>query len=77
MILILFTGVIVAGWICNFMIKPKAASIYQLAKYYLMFVLLTCMSTWLFYFGGIKNALALKLLALILKWGFYIGPLVV
>jgi uncharacterized membrane protein YphA (DoxX/SURF4 family) len=74
--LLIFIGIIILGGLLSLAIKPKARVIYAMAIGYIILAIIPSISTWIFYFVGIKDGPVLKMLSFIMSWGGMLGHLV-
>lgn len=74
--LLIFIGIIILGGLLSFATKPKADVVYRLDTGYIILTLIISISTWVFYFAGIKDGPVLKILSFIMSWGGMLGHLV-
>ncbi|HLX65982.1 MAG TPA: DoxX family protein [Puia sp.] len=68
MSIILYLGCLLAGFLISLFWKPADRVVTGLSKVYLYLVLLSVVSTWIFYFAGIKNAPVLRIISEELSW---------
>ena len=66
--IIIYLGALLAGFGLNVFWKHGYACANKLARLYLWIVLLLAVSTWIYYFAGIKNETALQVMSHALKW---------
>jgi hypothetical protein len=66
--IIIYLGALLAGFGLNVFWKHGYAWANKLARLYLCIVLLLAVSTWIYYFAGIKNETALQVISHALKW---------
>jgi len=67
---------LIIGGLLNFILKPKAKIVYNLAIGYIFLELFLSISTWVYYFAGIKNELIIQILSELLEWGKSLGYLI-
>lgn len=68
MYIILYLGTLLAGLGLNIFWKSGYEWVNKLARFYLCIVLLLAVSTWIYYFAGIKNETVLQVMSQALKW---------
>jgi putative oxidoreductase len=73
--ILLYVAVLITGGLLNFIFKLKSSIVYTLANVNIVLSLLIVISSWLFYFAGIKNAFFIGALLFLLDWGKSAGHL--
>jgi putative oxidoreductase len=73
---LLIIGVIIIGGLLNFMVKPGGRAVYNVAVAYIVLAVLVSITSWVFYFAGIKNGAVNNILGLAANWGKYPGRLI-
>jgi putative oxidoreductase len=66
--IIIYFGTLLTGFGLNIFWKHRYERVDILARFYLWIVLLSAVSTWIYYFAGIKNETALQVMSHALKW---------
>ena len=66
--IIIYLSALLVGFGLSIFWKPGYKWVNKLAKFYLWLVVLLAVSTWIYYFTGIKNGTALQVMSLALNW---------
>lgn len=74
--ILIILGLLILGCLLNLVWEPGFKPANSVAKAYLSLTLILAVAVWLFYFAGIKNALVLKVLGILLQYGGYLSRLV-
>jgi putative oxidoreductase len=73
--IIIYLGALLAGFGLSLIWKPDFIRVSNLARFYLGLLLFLALSTWIYYFAGIKNVTVLHVMGQTLKWLGSLGRL--
>jgi hypothetical protein len=74
--ILIIIGLLILGCLLNLLWEPAPQPANKLAKGYVALVITIAIATWLYFFAGIKNAVPLMVLNVVMHYGTYLAHLV-